>query len=70
MACGCAERMRHYVLPWLGFALVGTVWENSAFPEPSLRAVPDEDVEAHHTALTARMMLAWTTNAITEGGYD
>lgn len=60
MSCGCAGRMREYVLPSLGFVKQGDVWMNPMFPEPSLQRVLDSEVELHHLALTSRMTLVWT----------
>lgn len=58
MCAGCANRMRDYVLPRLGYRLEGTDWVYEGFPDPQLQRVPDRDVEQHHLGLTARMLVA------------
>lgn len=50
MACGCAERMRTYVLPATGYKLEGDEWVHPTHPP-----IPDADVEDHHTKLTAQI---------------
>lgn len=57
MSCGCADRMRKYVLPSLGFTLQNNEWINDDFPESSLRHIKDEDVDLHHLSLTSRMVM-------------
>lgn len=46
MSCGCAKRMREYVLPEAGFNLQGDRWVG-----PEGAEVLDSEVEEHHTKL-------------------
>lgn len=56
MACGCASRMRRYILPWAGFQKEGDFWINERFPNVDLRVIKDSDVEQHHAALTTHLI--------------
>ena len=51
MACGCAERMRNYVLPHTGFVRDGDRWTNAQTGE----SIADSDIDHHHTRLTAQI---------------
>lgn len=51
MACGCARRMREWVLPFFGYILKNEVWYRSNAPN-----IPDAEVEEHYSWLTARIV--------------
>lgn len=52
MGCGCANRMRKYVLPTMRYELEDGMWTN----EETGDVIPDAEVEEHYTRLTARIM--------------
>ena len=51
MSCGCAERMRNYVLPHTGFVQDGDDWTNTQTGE----VIADSDIDHHHTRLTLQI---------------
>ena len=54
MACGCADRMRKYILQQAGYTynISMETWEHDTEP-----TILDEDIEDHHTRLTAQIGL-------------
>lgn len=59
MGCGCAERMRKYILPRFGYVFdeVAKTWTNNDIPEEDLRVINDTSVAAYHTRLTIQILL-------------
>ena len=75
MACKCADRMRNYILPAAGYSRdqFSGNWVNSEFPDPNYRVISDNDINDHHSRLTAyiayklgmqgmKRALSWLTN--------
>lgn len=62
MSCGCANRMRQYVLPGLGFVLdePSQTWLNPTFPDDTLQSIPDADIKKHHLKLTVELAIAYS----------
>lgn len=54
MGCGCADRMRKWVLPRLGFFYWEGLWINDSGDD--LEIIQDEEVEKHNAMLTARLV--------------
>jgi len=53
MSCGCAARMRQYILPALGYEL----WEDRwAHPDGTMPTVSEDDVEHYYSRLTAQLV--------------
>lgn len=54
MSCGCAGRMRKYVLPFFGYELDVNegVWRRAGAP-----GIPDNEVSEHYTRLIAEIVL-------------
>ena len=50
MGCGCAARMRKYIMPAAGYTLVEVTWTH-----PTWDPILDTDVEQHHTRLTLKV---------------
>lgn len=59
MACGCANRMRKYILPTMGYTLQEGVWKNSDIGNVDLQDIPDEEIGKYYTELTARIAIAY-----------
>lgn len=51
MGCGCADRMRKYVLPTVGYTRTGSLWVH-----PTREPIPDAEVESHHSRLTLEIV--------------
>lgn len=65
MACGCASRMRTYVLPLAGYVELAGVWVNPKMPD-DLQVIGDDDVAKHHGRLTARIAVVLGIQAFNE----
>jgi len=59
MGCGCAERMRKYILPRFGYVFdeAAKTWINNDISEEDLRVINDASVAAYHTRLTIQIFL-------------
>lgn len=70
MGCNCANRMRKYVLPLLGYEpdLMRFGWVHKKTGE----FIADTEIEAHHTRLTAQLGLKRAKGLFTRfaGGPD
>ena len=53
MGCGCAARMRKYILPRLGYKLIEDFWVNVRMKQRSLQRIPDTDITKYHRKLVA-----------------
>lgn len=51
MGCGCADRMRKYVLPKVGYTKKGDLWIH-----PTRDPIHESEVESHHSRLTLEIM--------------
>jgi len=54
MGCGCAERMRNYVLPHTGYKATD-LGDRIVWIGPDGDEIDDRDIDHHHTRLTAQI---------------
>jgi hypothetical protein len=59
MSCGCAGRMRRYILPNMGYSLEDGVWKNPDMDDENLREISDEDISRYYTELTVRLAITY-----------
>ena len=51
MSCGCAGRMRKYILPRFGYRQDGDQWVHDTEP-----AIPDTEIGLHYTAIMVQLV--------------
>ena len=51
MSCGCAARMRRFVLPKMGYEIIGEWWLHKTEPP-----ISNAEVEVHYTRLMTRLV--------------
>ena len=59
MSCGCAERMRKYILPFAGYVYMDGIWINYSEIDEELRNIPDGEVNKYHSRLTVKIMYSF-----------
>ncbi len=61
MSCGCASRMRKYVLPFFGYELNDGMWLR-----PGMQGIPDTEVADHYSRLTAQIVAEFGARKLKE----